>query len=119
MQDSDILAQLKEKTAGMYFMSESDYPFETINWGTLDITEDLLRGMPGEEPGSAVETHNFEDFYQKYAGRENYGPVLDTLKNNLTDLRVYRVGRINIGVYLVGRSEEGNWLGLSTRSVET
>ena len=119
MQDSEILAQLKEKTAGMYFMSESDYPFETVSWGTQEITDDFLRGLPDEKPESAVETQTFEAFYQKYAGRENYGPVLDALKDNLTDLRVYRVGRINIGVYVVGRSEEGNWLGLSTRSVET
>src|SRR5882757_11295592 len=116
MQDSDILAQLKEKTAGMFFMSESDYPFETLSWGPEDITDDFLRGLPGEDPSSAVEERSFEEFYQKYAGRENYGPVLDALRNDLTDLRVYRVGRINIGVYLVGRSEEGNWLGLSTRS---
>ncbi len=119
MQDAEIVAQLKEKTAGMYFMSESDYPFEAIEWGTQDITDDFLRGLPGEKPESAVEQQRFEDFYQKYAGRENYGPVLDALQNNLTDLRVYRVGRVDIGVYLVGRSAEGNWLGLSTRSIET
>jgi len=119
MQDTEILAQLKEKTAGVYFLSESDYPFETVQWGAQDITEDFLRALPGEKPESAVETQTFETFYQKYAGRENYGPTLDALRNNLTGLRVYRVGRINIGVYLIGKSEEGNWLGLSTRSVET
>jgi hypothetical protein len=119
MRDAEIIAQLKEKTAGMYFMSESDYPFEAVEWGTREITDDFLRALPGENPDSMVETQAFDAFYQKYAGRENYGPVLDALQNNLTDLRVYRVGRINIGVYLVGRSPEGNWLGLSTRSVET
>jgi Nuclease A inhibitor-like protein len=119
MQDGEVLTQLKQNTDGLYFMSESDYPFETLNWGQREISDDFLRGQPGEEAGANVEQQSFDDFYQKYAPRHNYGPVLDALRNNLTDLRVYRVGRVNIGVYLVGKSEEGNWLGLSTRSVET
>jgi hypothetical protein len=116
MQDSEILAQLKEKTAGEYFMSESDYPFETVNWGNGEITEEFLLNVPSEQPGGPVEEQSFEMFYQKYGSRH---AALEVLKNNLTDLKVYRVGRINIGVHIVGRSPEGNWLGLSTRSVET
>jgi hypothetical protein len=116
MQDNEILDQLKAATAGLYFMSESDYPFEAVNWGNGEITEDFLLSVPSEQPGGPVEEQTFEAFYQKYGSRY---PVLDVLKNNLTDLKVYRVGRINIGVHVVGKSPEGNWLGLSTRSVET
>lgn len=97
-------------------MSESDYPFETINWGTNEITEEFLLGVPSEQPGGPLEEQNFDTFYQKYGSRY---PVLDVFKNNLKDVKVYRVGRINIGVHIVGRSPEGNWLGLSTRSIET
>ncbi len=123
MQDNEILAQLKEKTEGLYFLSESDYPFETLQWGSQDITDDFLRNLPAENSQAAVEEASFEDFYQKYAvtlqQADSYRPAFDVLRNNLTDLRVYRVGRVNIGVYMVGKSDEGNWLGLSTRSVET
>jgi hypothetical protein len=31
----------------------------------------------------------------------------------------YRVGTVNVAVYVVGRSPEGHWLGVSTRVVET
>ena len=131
MQDNEILAQLKEKTEGLFFLSESDYPFETLRWGSSDITDDFLRNLPAENSQASVEERSFEDFYQKYAGKDHnrpatlqqladsYRPAFDVLRKNLTDLRVYRVGRVNIGVYLVGKSDEGNWLGLSTRSVET
>jgi hypothetical protein len=116
MQDNEITAQLAEKTAGQTFMSESDYPFETVNWGDREISEEFLLSIPSEQPGGPVEEKDFDAFYQKYGSRY---PVLDTLKSNLTDLKVYRVGRVNIGVHVVGKSPEGNWLGISTRSVET
>ncbi|MDQ3743999.1 MAG: nuclease A inhibitor family protein [Acidobacteriota bacterium] len=44
---------------------------------------------------------------------------MSLLEENLTDLKAYRVGLINIPVYVVGRSASGNWLGVSTRVVET
>ncbi len=40
------------------------------------------------------------------------------LKENLADVKVYKVGEINIPVYVVGRGAE-NWIGVSTRVVET
>jgi hypothetical protein len=42
-----------------------------------------------------------------------------TLHDNLSDLKVYRLGTIDIDVYLVGRANEGNYAGLYTKVVET
>jgi hypothetical protein len=44
---------------------------------------------------------------------------LRLLEENLADLKVFRVGVVNIPVYIAGRSASGNWLGVSTRVVET
>ena len=49
----------------------------------------------------------------------SFQSVVRTLRENLTDIRVYRIGEINIPVYILGRSGSGSWLGLSTRVVET
>jgi hypothetical protein len=32
---------------------------------------------------------------------------------------VYRIGEVNMPVYIIGKSSSGSWLGLSTRVVET
>jgi hypothetical protein len=120
MQRAEILQSLKEKTAGVFFMSESDYPFEVVNWDNIEPTEQFLLGIPSEYPSNVVEEADFGTFYEKYAARSpEYKPFLDILRDNLTDLKVYRVGRVNIGIFIVGKSEEGAWLGVSTRSVET
>jgi hypothetical protein len=56
---------------------------------------------------------------EELAIARRYQALLRLLKENLNDLKVYRVGRINIAVYIIGRSKAGNWLGISTRVVET
>ena len=41
------------------------------------------------------------------------------LKQNLSQLQVYRVGNINIDAYIVGMTTTGDGTGLSTKLVET
>jgi hypothetical protein len=78
-----------------------------------------------------LEERTIADFFRVAAGEQEwkgeeelalakrYQSLVRLLEENLKDVRVYRVGAINIGVYVVGRSDEGNWLGVSTRVVET
>jgi hypothetical protein len=41
------------------------------------------------------------------------------VKQNLSQLQVYRVGSIDIDAYIVGVTDGGEWAGLSTKVVET
>ena len=45
--------------------------------------------------------------------------LTSVLKQNLLQLQVYRVGNINIDAYIVGVTPSGDWMGLSTKMVET
>ncbi|CAN5740639.1 MAG: nuclease A inhibitor family protein [Pyrinomonadaceae bacterium] len=115
--DEEILAKLRTATAGLFVMSESDYPFELIQWdGQIPITPEYLLNVSGGPESSAIEEANLDLFFN---ANERFRNVLAVLKNNLTDLKVYKVGTINIPVYIVGRSPKGNWLGLSTRLIQT
>lgn len=115
--DDHILADLKMATAGLLVMSESDYPFEMIRWnGQIQITPEYLRSISDRPEGSTIEEIDLDTFFN---ASEMFRNVLAVLKNNLGDLRVYKVGAINIPVYIIGRSAEGNWLGLSTRLIQT
>lgn len=115
--DEEILAKLGRATAGLFVMSESDYPFEMIQWdGKISITPEYLCNISGKPEGSPIDETNVDNFL-KASGR--FGNLASLLKDNLSHLKVYKVGDINIPVYIVGRSPEGNWLGLSTRLVQT
>ena len=130
--DEEILQKLEQATAGLLFMSEADYPFEIVNWGGIDeIVFDYLRGQAGAAPDAPVQVVSPEKFFgmamsepkwkpeQELAIARRYQALLRLLKENLNDLKVYKVGQINITVYIVGRAATGNWVGLSTRVVET
>ena len=77
-----------------------------------------------------AKTIDLENFFSKatqsqswYAEEENkqvaqYRALVQWLKTNLTDLRVYKMGDVNIDVYVIGRLD-GRWIVLRTKAVET
>ena len=114
--DAQILEQLKRATAGLLFMSESDYPFELIQWeGLTDVTPEFLCRVSGEPADCPVQELEVQDFLTA----ERYRRLVDVITDNLVEPKAYKVGRINMPVYVVGRSAGGKWLGVSTRVVQT
>jgi hypothetical protein len=129
--DEQILAELKETSAGLLFMSESEYPFEVVRVdGAEELTRAMLR-MSGVAEDTPVVTESLEEFFRVAASEEDwrspaeraeakrYQALIALLRENLKQVMAYRVGSINIQVFLLGRSASGDWLGLSTRVVET
>jgi hypothetical protein len=131
MTDEQLTEALREATRGLTFMSESDYPFEVFNWGASEPTDEYLRVLTGEAADAPIETTTTAHFFRVAAAEADWknAEQLDTarkfqalmklLEENLSDLKVFRVGSINIPVYVAGRGASGNWLGVSTRVVET
>ena len=130
--DEQILAELKKAAAGLYVMSESDYPFEIIRWEeTVKLSPQHLRALHGEPEDTLVTVTSLDDFAgfvlsevsgagdARPAGLRRHQHLMSILREHLTDVKVYRVGKINIPVYIVGRSASGTWLGVRTRVVET
>ena len=115
--DEKILEELRKASEGLFVISESDYPLEVIRWdGRTAITPEYLCSISGAPAGSSIKEVDVDTFFNL---NEKFREVSRVLKNNLSGARVYKVGSINIAVYIVGRSPEGNWLGLSTRLVQT
>lgn len=132
MSDEQLIEQLREATAGLTFMSESDYPVEVVRWqGLKEVTPEYLRGLTGEDSTAPVETISPDAFFRvaasepawkaeaEIATARKFQALLRLLKDRLEELTVYRVGQINMPVYVVGRTPAGAWMGVSTRVVET
>ena len=111
--DNEILQELAEASAGLLYMSESDYPFELVRWEGGKETPEFIRGITNAPANEPIEQVDLDTFLRRH------GKLAQLLKDNLANLKVYKVGRINMPVYIVGLSQEGNLLGLSTRVVET
>jgi hypothetical protein len=131
MTDEQLIEELRAATRGLTFMSESDYPFEVFRWDASEPTHEFLRGLTGEAADAQVETKTAADFFrvaasdaewknaEQLAAARRFQALLSLLEQNLTDLKVFRVGDINLPVYIAGRGASGHWLGVSTRVVET
>ena len=132
MADTDLLDRFKTATSGLLFMSESDYPFDIRSWpGSEELKPEQLKADAGVPADAPVQKLNVNDFFhaatkehegQSDVGKElvaRYKQLVRTIEENLTDTAVYKFGTINMPVFIVGKAPSGDWVGLSTRVVET
>jgi hypothetical protein len=116
--------RLKEAAKGILYPSETDAPFEVVHWGKdAEVLDDdrvrQLSGRGGKEP---VESDDFDEFFSPLVDGEASAAarrLVDVLRETLADIRVYRLGRISIDAFIVGRTKDGDLAGLKTKLVET
>lgn len=131
---SALADKLKTASGGLQFMSEADYPFEVILWDGLrqtPLTAELVLKQTDHTPDTPVEVVPLDEFFQNatieqdwYIPEEKetaqrYQELVETLKTNLSDIQVFRLGTTEIDVYIVGKTPEGTVAGLQTKAVET
>ncbi len=129
-----LLATLGKAAAGLLFPSESDAPLTPYTFagpaGTEPTSAALLAAehLPSDTP---VETITVADLFDPFAEAADgataedkaeaarYRAIVELLTHELTELRVFRVGKVDIDVYILGKDPKGAWLGLKTHVVET
>lgn len=135
MSDEELIRELQNATDGMMMMSESDYPFEVVRWDDAPpegkVTPEYLRLKAGVTSDAPVVEQSVEEFFAAAVREPESGAsegdvsarfraLVALLKSSLDEVQAYRVGDINIGIYIVGRNRDSNNLiGVSTRVVET
>ncbi|MEG4584679.1 nuclease A inhibitor family protein [Microcoleus sp. MOSTC5] len=131
MTDS-ITDQLNQASEGLLFPSETDAPFEVVSWPTQEeLTQTKLLELTGHPPDAPVEMRTVDEFFAIATSEEawhdeeeretakRFQNLVNFLKQNLSQLQVYRVGSVEIDAYIVGVTQNGDWAGLSTQVVET
>lgn len=113
--------------------SESDYPFTPFVWSgqaAVPLTPIRLLQLTGNPPDRNVETVELDYFLRNVAQPQEWHDDLQqatvkqfqalatTLKTTLTDLQVYRIGTVQVDVYIVGKVG-ADLVGLATKVIET
>ncbi len=132
MTNQEIIEQLKAASRDLVFLSESDYPFDVFLWeGMTSVTSEKVLKQTEHPQDTAVEIVPFDSFFKRVTTVEDwqspeeqetakkYQALVLTLKTNLSNLQVYRLGTIEINVYILGQTSTGDSAGLSTLVVET
>ncbi|MDF5724469.1 MAG: nuclease A inhibitor family protein [Rhizonema sp. PD37] len=132
MTNQEIIEQLKAASRDLMFISESDYPFDVFLWeGMTSVTAEKVIQQTAHPQDTPIEVVPLESFFRQATTVEDwqspeeqetakkYQALVLTLKSNLSNLQVYRLGTIEINVYIIGQTSTGDSVGLSTLVVET
>jgi len=116
----------------LLFLSESDAPFEVVHWPAQgELTPAKLLQLTEHPLDAPIDVVSVDQFFEVATAEEDWHDqderetakrfqnLVRTLKQNLSQLQVYRVGSIDIDAYIVGVTPGGDWAGLATKLVET
>ncbi len=128
----DAYEQIAEAAEGLIFISETDAPIDPFRWEQADeVTVETVREMAQIDVDSPAEEADVDAFFSKltakkewFGDRENeraerFAELFDVQRANLRDLRVFRFGRIQVSICVVGLDAEGCLAGVMTKAVET
>lgn len=124
--DFDHVAdRLRKATNGLLYVSEIDAPFTVVE----STGDDKMLSRFAEE--GEVEEVDFPAFFERltrerdwFGDRERkrakkFLDLQKLIEESLTDLKVYRFGRVKIRILVVGKTSDGRYIGLETNAVET
>lgn len=125
-----ITENLARLTQDLLWMSEADYPWKIISYDCSNITPEQLLEQSNLPSNTPVETVTIERFFapalreqswhneEERETRNRYQQLFNFLNDQLNDLIVYRIGEVEIDVYILGTVEDKT-VGLKTTVVET
>jgi Nuclease A inhibitor-like protein len=128
----DFSTKLAEMCEGLIYMSETDAEFIVFKGTKIEVLskETILAQIKGS-PNVAFEEQNPDEFFLRLTTikdwfgetekqkAKRYGKLQEFMKANLKELKIFRIGKIQVDIYIVGIDAESNLSGLKTNAVET
>jgi len=119
-----VLDALKKASKGLLYVSETEsklHPFVWEDAGELDEKAILTAGEYEYDGHTPVKRVTLEDFLRAVPeeDRAGFDRLASVLREQLTDLRVYKLGKVEKDVYVVGKTPAGQWAGVWASVVET
>ena len=117
---------------GLIYISETDADIEPVTGDLCDsVTASDVLKISNAAEGTPIEERRADEFFARltqirdwYGDREKeraegFAKLYDVLKQQLRELRVFRIGSVQIAIYVVGIDNSGRLAGVMTRAVET
>ena len=131
-QAKDLLKKIKKATENLYYISETDseiLPF--LGKPVADISKAEIFNQTGIYDNPNFEERDFAQFFERLIKIQNwfgeqevetarrFAKLKDLLEQNLVNLKVFKIGSIELDIYVVGKTSENILMGIKTKSVET
>lgn len=129
---ADLSQQIKKAATGLWYISETDSEIFPFTGSKADsVTRENLLKQIGKPPDTPVEERGFDEMFERFikiqdwfgeeekATAKKFAGLKNLLEKNLSDLKVFKVGQIELDIFFVGLDKEGNLAGFQTKAVET
>ena len=132
--DTDrFLKKLAAACDGLLYVSETDAAVEPVAFPASENTprRDLIKTLLDAGSGSKISKFDPAEFFGRLTAKRDwhgekeqeraagFRRLMELLESELSHLTVYRVGKIRIEIFVLGRTRGGTVAGVRTRAVET
>ncbi|MEA5572343.1 nuclease A inhibitor family protein [Calothrix sp. UHCC 0171] len=130
-----LIEKLKQACDRLLFISESEYPWEVFLWEFAEekpeISSDLIFQQIDKSADNKIEFIDIDSLFaiatleQSWHGEaekatvKKYQHLVKSLQENLRDIKVARIGEIEIDIYILGKTSSNDIAGLFTKVIET
>src|SRR5437762_759354 len=110
--ETDITRQIKKAAEGLWYISETDAEIFPFTGSKADsVTKENLLEQIGRSADTPVEERDFNQMFERFIKIEDwfgdeekatatkFAALKSLLEKNLKDLKVFKVGQINLDVY--------------------
>lgn len=129
---NDFIESIKKAVENLTYMSETDAELEPFaGIFAADVTKEEILRQTGHSATESIQEKSFTEVFdnltkiQDWYGEEErltaekFIGLKNLLEKNLKNLRVFKIGQINLEVFFVGLDSEGKLVGVKTAAVET
>lgn len=130
--EAKLKDDIKKVSEGLNFISETDAEVLPFFGGQAqEVTKAEILSQTKSAADAPVEERSFTEFFarlteiqdwfgdEEKATAQRFTELKDLLERNFRDLKVFKVGKIQLDIYAVGLDAENNLLGIKTKAVET
>ena len=125
----ETVEHLSTLSKGLLYPSESDYPLEAFRWKAATLSPETILTRSHKPADTSIEAITLEEFFAPVTTDEDWHDEEDRANAHrfrdlqvaiatLENVQVFKVGQIEIDVYIIG-SIGSDAVGLKTTVVET
>ncbi len=131
---ASLYQQFQDAVDDLWWMSETDAPIELNVWPDAfanGFSIQVLLSMTDHEADLPYEEVSLDQLFgpaireQEWHGEpekedvRRFRALKSLIESSLSDRHVVKVGEVNLDLYIVGQTSDGEWLVFSTQAVET
>jgi len=128
----NLRSRIEKACEGLTYMSETDSDVTPVSGKKVSSSsrKEILSAI-GVAANAHIEIVNANDFFarltshkewfteQQKKNADRFGALKNILDEELDDLKVYRVGKIQIAIYVLGIDKDKNVAGVKMNAIET